>query len=155
MTPDVAAFWAAFLAEVGDDRSDRFFETFHFDDNPADADALAALVLAGTKRATASLVWSFEARGVAAPAPGALSIVTWWDGRPACVIETLAIEVIAFEQVGTEFAAAEGEGDGSLAHWRRVHHDYFGRECARLGRQATPRMPVLCERFRVVYRAAA
>jgi uncharacterized protein YhfF len=148
----IAMFWDAFCAEAAVDGSDRFFEAFHFDDHEATANELAALVLAGIKRATAGLVWSFEATGHSPPAPGALSVVTYWDGRPACVIETLAVELVPFDQVSAEFAAMEGEGDGSLEYWRRVHWDYFGRECARLGREPRPTMPVACERFSVIYR---
>jgi uncharacterized protein YhfF len=148
----IAVFWGAFCAEVGQDCSDRFFEAFHFDDNESDANELATLVLAGVKRATASLVWSFEKDGRSPPKPGALSVVTYWDGVPACVIETLEVEILPFEQVGAEFAASEGEGDGSLAYWRRVHWAYFGRECARVGRKPSLVMPVACERFSVLYR---
>ena len=82
----IATFWDAFCAEMGEDCSARFFEAFHFDDNEADADALADLVLAGVKQATASLVWSFENTGGSPPKPGALSVVTCWDGTPVCVI---------------------------------------------------------------------
>jgi uncharacterized protein YhfF len=149
----IVGFWQAFCAEVGEDCSDRFFEAFHFDDNEADANALAHLVLAGGKRGTASLVWSFENSGRSVPGPGALSVVTYWDGTPACVIETQEVDVLPFEQVGAGFAAVEGEGDGSLAYWRRAHWAYFGRECRRLGREPSQDMPVACERFRVVYKA--
>ena len=148
----ITTFWEAFRAEFGRDDSTVLFEAFHFADNESDANALAALVLAGAKRATASLVWSFEKDGRSPPKPGALSIVTYWDGSPACVIETLEVEVLPFDQVGAAFAASEGEGDGSLAYWRRVHWAYFGRECARIGREPTLDMPVACERFRVLYR---
>ena len=55
-------FWLAFHAAVGGDAQSRFYEAFHFDDNEPSANELAKLVLVGTKRATAGLVWSFEAR---------------------------------------------------------------------------------------------
>jgi len=152
---NIAWFWNAFLAEVGEDCSDRFFEAFHFDDNEADANEHADLVLAGVKRATASLVWSLESAGTTPPQPGALSVVTYWDGSPVCVIETQEVKVLPFEQVTAEFAAVEGEGDGSLGYWRRVHWAYFGRECARVGREPSLAMPVVCERFHVLYRANA
>jgi len=151
--PNIAEFWKAFCAKRGEDCSSRFFEAFHFADNEADANGLAELVLAGVKRGTTSLVWSFEDAGRSPPGQGALSVVTYWDGTPACVIETLEVEVLPFDQVDARFAAIEGEGDGSLDYWRRVHWDYFGRECARLGRGITQDMPVACERFGVVYRA--
>ena len=69
------------------------------------------------------------------PKPGDLSVVTLFSGRPVCVIETTEVKVVAFCDVDADFASSEGEGDGSLAYWRRVHTDYFGRECARLGRE--------------------
>lgn len=150
----IAAFWDAFCAAEGKDGGARFYEAFHFDDNESSANELAELVLTGVKRATASLLWSFESAGRSPPSPGALSVVTCWGGdTPVCVIETTSVEVVPFDQVGTAFAATEGEGDGSLAYWQSVHRDYFGRECERLGREPIPDMPVVCERFRVVYRA--
>jgi len=99
-------------------------------------------------------VWSFEQDGKAPPKPGDLSVVTNWEGQPLCVIETTAVTVVAFDQVDEDFAATEGEGDGSLAYWRKAHWDYFTRECARIGRKPSADMPVLCERFKVVYRPA-
>ena len=151
----IATFWDAFCADAGEDRSARFFEAFHFDDNERDANALADLVLAGVKRATASLVWALESADGSPPPPGALSVVSYWDGMPVCVIETLGVEVLPFEQVSAEFAAIEGEGDGSLEYWRRVHWSYFGRECARVGREPSEAMPIACERFSVIYKAKA
>ena len=38
----VQAFWKQFEAAVGQDVSARFYEAFHFDDNEADANELAA-----------------------------------------------------------------------------------------------------------------
>jgi uncharacterized protein YhfF len=151
MTPTVRAFWDEFQRSRGEDLHHCFYEAFLFDDNASSADALARLVLAGTKRATASLAWSFEHEKRPPPRPGSLSVVTDFSGRPVCVIETQAVEVVPFSQVTAEFAAVEGEGDGSLRYWREVHEAFFERECARIGRKADAEMPVLCERFAVVW----
>lgn len=56
-----------------------------------------------------------------------------------------------FALVSADFAATEGEGDRSLAHWQRAHTAYFERECLRIGRRFTLEAPVLCETFSVVY----
>jgi uncharacterized protein YhfF len=56
-----------------------------------------------------------------------------------------------FGEVTAEFAAMEGEGDGSLTYWREAHSAYFSRECARNGRVFTENMPVACEQFKVVF----
>jgi len=153
--PTIEPFWRSFCATVGEDRSDRFFEAFHFDDNAPSANALAALVLARVKRATAGLVWSYEHAGVPLPKAGMLSVVTDFGGKPLGVIETIGVEVVPYDAVSAAFAATEGEGDGSLAYWRRAHWAYFGRECTRIGRTPRLDMPVVCERFELVYPAGA
>ena len=150
----IMSFWMNFAATQPDDPSPRFFEAFHFDDNEPSANELADLVLAGRKRATAGLVWSFESAQVPLPKIGDLSVVTDWARQPLCVIETQQVDVVAFEDVSEEFAATEGEGDCSLKYWQSAHQAYFGRECQRIGRLPHPRMPVVCERFEVIYRGA-
>lgn len=151
LPPELRPFWQAFLASKPECQDARFYEAFYFADSEVVANHLAALVLAGVKQATAALVWGLDAEGKKPPQPGDLSIVTDWPGRPQCVIQTLATEVVPFEEVTAEFAATEGEGDKSLAYWREAHWAFFTRECAEIGREPSPRMPILCERFRVVY----
>lgn len=126
-------------------------ETFHFDDNEASANELAKLVLDRKKRATASLLWTYESEKKRIPEAGDLSIVTDFRGAEVCVIETTQVDIVAFSDVSDEFAATEGEGDGSLAYWRRAHEAFFGRECQRIRRKPAPNMPVVCERFEVVF----
>jgi uncharacterized protein YhfF len=145
-------FWQAFARTRPSDPTPRFLEAFHFDDNQPSADALAALVLAGRKRATAALLWAHEVEAKPLPRPGDLSIVTNFAGNALCVIETTRVDIGPFSEVSAEFAATEGEGDGSLAYWRRAHTAFFDRECQRLRRQPAPDMPVVCERFEVIYR---
>jgi uncharacterized protein YhfF len=57
-------------------------------------------------------------------------------------------------EVGADFAAAEGEGNRSLAFWVDAHRSYFSRECEAAGRRFSEDMLVVCERFRVVRRPA-
>jgi uncharacterized protein YhfF len=147
----IAAFWREFAATQQADPTPRFYEAFFFDDNEASANALAQLALSGRKRATASLVWSHEQAGTPLPRPGSLSVVTTFAGAPVCVIETLRVDIVPFEEVTAEFAAVEGEGDGSLEYWRKAHTASFGRVCRGVGRTLEPRMLVACERFAVVY----
>ena len=60
---------------------------------------------------------------------------------------------MAFGDVDENFAHAEGEGERSLAWWRTAHTAFFRRIVARLGGRLDERSVVVCERFRVVYRA--
>jgi uncharacterized protein YhfF len=151
----VAALWAEYAATLGGGLDEsRFYEAFAFGDSDELAAELAQLVLSGAKRATAGLLWTFESKGKPAPAPGDLSVVTTWAGKPLCIIETLTVDVVPFHAVTAEFAAAEGEGEGSLAFWWRAHREFFTRECARLNRAFSEDMLVACERFRVAYQPA-
>jgi len=147
----IAEFWKRFDADAGGVDATRFYEAFHFGDNEEMANSLADLVLEGTKRATAGLLWSFERAGKALPQPGDLSVVTSWAGSPLCIIETVQVDIVPFNEVTAEFAAVEGEGDGSLEFWRQEHASAFSRECARIGRVFNESMLVACERFRVVF----
>ena len=146
MPAECRPFWEAFAKTCTADPTPRLLEAFFFDDNERSANQLAALVLAGRKRATAALLWSHEQENKPLPRPGDLSIVTDFAGTAVCVIKTSRVDIVRFDEVSEEFAATEGEGDGSLAYWRRAHEAFFGRECKR--------MPVVCERFEVVYRGA-
>lgn len=147
----VRPFWDEFLASIDFDASPRFYEVFHFDDNEATANALAELVLKGTKRATASLLWTYEAENKPVPKPGDVSVVTIWASEPLCIIESTVVDVVPYNQVTEQFAIAEGEGDKTLEFWLKVHWDYFSRECQRIQRVPIRDMPVVCEQFAVLY----
>ena len=67
------------------------------------------------------------------------------QGRPRAILETVEVERRRFEGVDAAFAHDEGEGDRSLAYWRRAHTDYFTRRG-----EFQPGMEVYCERFRLV-----
>ena len=151
----VAVMWAAFLAarpELAGPNTP--YEAWYFCDNESSANELAALVLSGRKRATTGDLWSYEAELERFPEAGDLNVITDWAGSAVCVIRTTSVEILPFESVTEEFAATEGEGDGSLEYWRKVHQEVFSRRLPDIGRVFEPDMPVVCERFEVVYRGA-
>jgi uncharacterized protein YhfF len=115
-------------------------------------DRLLACVLDGPKRATAGALWAYEAEGEPIPVPGDYSVLLDGHGVAQCIIRTTRVDVLPFDQVDAVFAFDEGEGDRSLEYWREAHWAYFVSELAELGREATRDMPVVCERFEVVYR---
>jgi uncharacterized protein YhfF len=151
--PEVEAFWQAYLASLpeGSEPPLGSYEAWSFCDNEKDANELGDLVRAGKKTATCSLVWAYEAENEEPPVVGDLSIITNWDGEPLCIIETTEVQIKPFNQVDEGFAYDEGEGDRSLAYWRKVHWDVFSRECAAIGRMPAETMPLVCERFRVIF----
>ena len=151
----VKQFWQQYLATLPDDHPHRTatYEAWAFGDvNDAElADELGALVLHGEKRATASLIWEYEADDEPMPQVGEISIVLDGRNEPLCIIETTELRTLPYNEVDAQFAHDEGEGDRSLEYWRQAHWRFFGRVCERMGREVTETMPVLCERFKLIY----
>ena len=109
--------------------------------DPALADELLALVLAGTKTATC-----WDARdGLKGSAVGDCWVVLDGARTPRAVLRTVALTRCRFDAVSAEFAWLEGEGDRSLASWRDGHRSFFARD----GHFA-PDMWLCCERFELV-----
>ncbi|WP_297196194.1 ASCH domain-containing protein [uncultured Pluralibacter sp.] len=98
-----------------------------FGDSPALADELLALVIAGKKRGTCGSLASFR-QETPAVTPGAYHIVLNGRGEAACVIRTLSLTLVRFDEVSAAQAALEGEGDLSLDYWRQAHREFFERE---------------------------
>ena len=142
--------WEQYLAEVPG--ASGTFTPCVFGDNPEDADALAQLVLAGEKRATAPSLWELEAQQVKLPRAGDLQVVLNGNQNAQCIIATTAVAIVPFEKVSVDFVRREGEGDKSLRYWRQVHWAYYTRILAPFGLSPSLRMPVVCEDFEVVFR---
>jgi uncharacterized protein YhfF len=121
-----------------------------YGDSPELSEALLALIRSGRKRAGTGLLWAYEHDGQPLPAVGDIEIVVDHRQAPVLVTRVTSVQVLPFAEVTAEYAAIEGEGDGSLAEWRRNHWAFFGRECARIGRVPSEEMPVVCGVFELV-----
>lgn len=122
-----------------------------YGDSPELSDELLALIRSGRKRAGTGLLWAYEAEGEAIPASGDIEIVVDHHNEPTIVTRTTRVQVIPYCDVTAEYAAIEGEGDGSLAFWRKAHWSFFSRECERLGRIPDGSMLVVCGVFEVLH----
>lgn len=121
-----------------------------FGADPEQADRLLQLVLDGTKTATASARDDYDPGDEPLPQPGTMGIVLDGRGRPRALVTVTQVEVVPFDQVDAEHARAEGESSRELAEWRRVHEAFY-RENDPYGRGFRIDMPVVLERFRVLY----
>jgi uncharacterized protein YhfF len=122
-----------------------------FGDSAALADELLALVLAGTKRATAALADDFAEAGEALPRIGGHGVACDGAGRPRAVLRTVELRLGPLASVDDAFAWDEGEGDRTRADWLAGHLAYFTRTLAARGRPWEDDLEVVFERFRVVW----
>ena len=155
MTAETAAsYWRKFLATLPLDSPYRSktFVAEGWGDSPEMADELGALIATGIKTGTCSAMWEWEAEGKPIPVEGSLTIALRGDGEPLCIVETVAVTIRNYDQVDADFARAEGEGDLSLAYWREEHRRFFSRTLPKYGKEFSEEMPLVCERFRVIYK---
>ncbi len=122
-------------------------------------DKLTALVLAGTKQATAGLVADYIVEGDPIPRPGDREVVIDSDLQPIAIIETTRCEVTTISRVTDEFARAEGEGFADAADWRRAHERFWGSYLEDIRRDLgdpafslSGSTPVVCQWIRLVER---
>ncbi len=132
------------------DEEHQTFASWHFCYNEKDANELAELVYKGQKTATCSSHWLYEVEGEPVPQVGDYSVIENWKGNAVCIIKTIAVNLVPFDEVTAEFAYKEGEGDRSLEHWRRVHEEFFKAELIDAGKEFSDRMLLVCEEFEVV-----
>jgi uncharacterized protein YhfF len=149
--PSATDFWNEFLTSTTGKliTCKTLPEAWAFGDNAELADELGELVVAGIKTATASLPWEYEAEGSQIPKPSDLSIILDGNGTPICLIETVEVEVRPFNKVSEQFAF--DEGDRTLEFWRDAHWCFFTRACQEIGREPMQDMPVVCERFKLIF----
>lgn len=147
----VENFWRGFCAQNPDVDANEPYQVWYFGSGSKDAAELCNLVLQGKKTATASLFWEYENKPEDEPVVGSYSVVTDYKGAPQCVLRTTELRIMPFNEVDTQFAFDEGEGDQSLDYWREVHWDYFSRQCIEIHREPSNTMLVNCERFELLH----
>ena len=128
--------------------TDNEYDAWAFGD---DADTLAELVRCGIKTGTSSAYPLYEIEGEPLPEASGYSVILNSKDEAVCIIENTKVYVVPFCEVSAKHAFKEGEGDRSLAYWRKVHEAFFSECMKEAGLAFDEDMKVVCEEFRVVY----
>lgn len=153
VSQSVTDMWQQFLDSLGDNAGNSMtYTAWPFGGNEEQARELASLVKLGEKTATCSLHLLYEMDHEPVPTVDEYSIITDWDGEAEAVIQNIDVNIIPFHEADSKLAWKEGEGDKSLAYWRRAHIDFFTEELKQLGKTFNEDMSIVCEEFKVVYR---
>lgn len=150
----IDTYWQKFLSMLPAD-SPYHTKTYiaeSWGDSPELADELGELIYREIKTATCSALWEWEAEVKPIPHEGQITIVLNGNGEPLCIVETTDVTVRNYSEVDSDFAQAEGEGDFSLDYWRQAHRKYFSRTLPKIGKEFSEDMPLVCERFKVIYK---
>src|SRR5262249_3318034 len=146
-SPDHDAFWQAFRQYAGLDHD--HYVVGSFGDSAKMATELADLVVAGIKRATASLARDYGEGRESIPRPGDFVMMLDGKGRPRLIWRTTEVTIKPLSQVDDPFAWDEGEGDRTREWWLDAHRRYFARQASREGCEYDPL--TVFERFEVVW----
>lgn len=147
----VKLLWNNYIDKNPEKKNKKTPVSFYFCDNEFDANECAELVVKGVKRATATSLWWFEKNNEPLPKVGDQYVVTDWSGNAKAVIEATKIEMVPYNEISADFAEIEGEGDKSLAYWKKVHKDFYTREMKAFNKSFDENMIIVCEQFKTVY----
>jgi uncharacterized protein YhfF len=148
-SPETDAFWQAFRRYAGLDHDN--YVVGSFGDSPEMATELADLVIAGIKRATASLVRDYRGDREPMPQRGDFVMMLDGEGQPRFIWRTTEIKIKPLSEVDEAFARDEGEGDRTRDWWVAAHRRYFARQAAREGFELDDEILTVFERFEVVW----
>ncbi|WP_346763385.1 ASCH domain-containing protein [Arthrobacter sp. CAU 1506] len=123
----------------------------HFGDSAALADELLGLVLAGQKRATATLAAEFHLQGERLPRIGDHWVACDGSGKPQAILRSTELRLGPPASVDQAFAWDEGEDDRQRSTWLEQHLAYWQRVCAAQGIEWRGDNEVVFERFRIVW----
>jgi uncharacterized protein YhfF len=148
----IEAFWQLYLTTRGELPPPPLDSdpVWQFGDLEA-AGRVGQLVKAGIKTSTSGLLWEYEHNGEQLTQVGSYAIVADGAEDPICIIEVTEVEVRPFNEVDAQFAFDYGEYGRTLEQWRTASWEYFGAVCVEIGREPSETMPMVCQRFRLVY----
>jgi uncharacterized protein YhfF len=148
-TAETQSFWRTFRRHTGLDHDN--YVVGSFGDSPKMATALADLVIAGIKRATASLVRDYGDGREPMPKPGDFVMMLDGEERPRFIWRTTEVAIKPLSEVDEAFAWDEGERDRTRDWLVAAHRRYFGRQASREGFDFDDDILTVFERFEVVW----
>lgn len=146
----IQQFWNSFTSSDANytHLKDYKFHAWSFGYTSDLANKLGALVLSGKKTATCSLLRSYRGYEDEIPRAGVFSVLCDGSENPLCIILITHTWIEKFSDVDDRQAFEEGEGDRTLAYWRKVHIDFF----TEYYKDFSEDEDLLCERFKIVYK---
>ena len=156
LKPRERAFWNEYLASVpGSRRPKKAFVYAGYAGGRKGTDSLIRLYRAGKKSAGSGLVADYETAGDPLPKAGDYWILLDSRERPQFLLKTVRTELNLFGRIPKSVARAEGEGDLSVAYWKKAHARFYYPFLGDWGIDDIDKAIVITEHFEIVHRAGA
>lgn len=114
-------------------------------------DRILGNVLVGEKTGTVGLRWLFERLPDTEPSIGSYTVLIDSKDTPRAVIETTGLTEVTVGRMTQQHLEMDGRAPRPLQEWRSIHMPYWAKLLAPYGLAPDDRMPVVIERFRLVY----
>jgi uncharacterized protein YhfF len=149
------AFWNDYLARLPSRRRPKkAFVEASFAGGRKITDKLIRLYRAGKKTAGSGLVKDYKTAGDPLPKTGNYWIILDSRERPQFLVRTVRTEINPFGRIPKSVARAEGEGDLSVAYWKRAHGRFFLPSLSKWGISSLDEAEVITEHFKIVHQAS-
>lgn len=123
----------------------------HFGNSENEVNEALKLILSGKKRAISHSLLGLQHRKEPLPKIGDFTVLTDWKGEAKCILRTVAVRLKPFFSIRESYSKIEGEGDLSLAYWKKKYWDTYTKELEAFGRVPRESMIVVCEYFEKVF----
>ncbi len=112
-----------------------------------------ALIRQGDKTGTFSLPWLIDAGAHAPTGVGMHIVLVNFSGAPQLLMRVTEVWKKRFGDIDERDTAVDGSPVRDLSVWKPLHREYWGPMLARHSLEVTDDMPVLVERFSLIYDA--
>jgi len=117
----------------------------------ATTEEVIELIIAGDKTGTFSLPWLIKNTGQPEPASGDCIILVDFAGHPRLLVRLTEITTVEFGTITTTDTSIDGSPVRDLAVWIPLHTGYWNGLLAPFDLSVTEAMPVLVEKFKLLY----
>jgi uncharacterized protein YhfF len=145
---------AEFVAHARRARPNDHIESYKvrtFGNSAAISNVILPLILSGEKTGTFALESEFEHAPTEVPRAGDHYVVTHFGGEPALLYRLTEVERVPFAQISHAHVQVEGPNARTVPVWRKIHWAYWGGILRAQGREPREDMPVLFQRFEVIF----
>lgn len=143
-------FWSNFIKEHPELKKEKYI-SWHYGTNEKECTEWTEKVRKGHITGASYFVPAFPYESNPQPEVGEYSVVLDWNNKPACIINTVDIEMVPYKDITLEQVSLEGYN--SVEEWKRVHRAKYEDICEKLRIEFNEEMPILFERFKLLYDA--
>lgn len=127
------------------------YKAFHFCNDEYSANLLLELVISNQKKATSSLLHTYNLLNEDLPQVGDYSVICDYYGNPRCIIKNTNVRKFRYSEMTYDIVKLEGE-DLNLLSWQNNHMKFFLNEAKNYNFILDNDFMIIFEEFKLIYK---